>query len=101
MNLIRTFVFASWKVQSFYLLSPKFQVASHLLCLNSPVCVNHKGRSFSDLAHIMSEDPTFHIHIDDNDARFVFSDQSDQPGILSEGGPWGSTEGPQADLSGV
>ena len=38
-KLIRTFVFATWIVQSLFFLNPKFQASSHLLWLYSPVCV--------------------------------------------------------------
>ena len=38
-KLISAFVFATRIVQSLYFLNPKFQAASQLLCLYSPVCV--------------------------------------------------------------
>ena len=38
-KLISAFVFTTWIVQSLYFLNPKFQAASHLLWLYSPVCV--------------------------------------------------------------
>ena len=38
-KLISAFVFATRIVQSLYFLNPKFQASSHLLRLNSPVCV--------------------------------------------------------------
>ena len=38
-QLIRDFVFATQIEQSLHFLNPKFQASSHLLLLNSPVCV--------------------------------------------------------------
>ena len=38
-KLISAFVLATWIVQSFYFLNPKFQASSHLLWLYRPVCV--------------------------------------------------------------
>ena len=38
-KLISAFVFATRIVQPLYYLNPKFQAASYLLCLHSPVCV--------------------------------------------------------------
>ena len=36
---ISAFVFTTWIVQSHYYLNPKFQASSHLLFLDSPVCI--------------------------------------------------------------
>ena len=37
-KLISAFVFATWIVQSLYLLNPKFQASRYLLWFGSPVC---------------------------------------------------------------
>ena len=44
-QLISTFVFAIWIVQSLFYLNPKFQASSHLLWLYSPVCVDPGRKS--------------------------------------------------------
>ena len=50
-KLISAFVFASRIVQFLFFLNPKFQAASHRLCLYRPVCVrpcqNPRGTVFS------------------------------------------------------
>ena len=38
-QLISAFVFATWIVQSFFFLNPKFQDSNHLLWLYSPLCI--------------------------------------------------------------
>ena len=38
-QLISTFVFATWIVQSLFYLNPKFQASNYLLWVYSPVCV--------------------------------------------------------------
>ena len=59
-KLISTFVFATRIVQFLYFLNTKFPVSSHLLCLYSPVSVEHVWKPhcwFShEVAHLLSSD---------------------------------------------
>ena len=44
-KLISAFVFATQIVQFLFFLNPKFHASSHLLCLNSSVCVRPGRKS--------------------------------------------------------
>ena len=50
-KLISAFVFAIRIVQSLFYLNPKFQASSHLLWLNSPVCVGLGWKSRRPVFH--------------------------------------------------
>ena len=57
-QLISAFVFANRIVQSLYYLNPKFQASSHLLWLNSMVCVG-SGRKLR--RPVLSKRGSFHL----------------------------------------
>ena len=65
-KLISAFDFATWIVQFLYFLNPTFPVSSHVLCLNSSVCVRPVKKShcwFShDAAHLMESDHIERVH---------------------------------------
>ena len=52
-QLISAFVFATWLVQSLYLLNPKFQASSLFLFLYSPLVGNPKGLFSHNAAHMV------------------------------------------------
>ena len=60
-KLTSAFVFATWIVQPLYFLNPKFQAASHLLWLYSPVCV---GPDRKPRRLICSMQPVIYLKID-------------------------------------
>ena len=57
--MISAFVFAVRIVKSLYLLNPKFQASSQVLCLNSPVCVGpgrkHRRPVFSQRGSVVTD----------------------------------------------